>query len=190
MSYHQQRLVMFPPQGGKRAKRPWAKGNHLFPILPQVLKQCPRPPDLPDAEGKLLPPSRNQQLADEAVLNDARKETDVCCKPLRAFGLQSTKAQVRADKLRADALQRQCFAVARTRLRWPSEMPSPRSSSKVASQRRRLALILGPNAERFEVLGVRILWPQHRFGAFPFKAKQVGYSKQTSHAHTHTHTSI
>ncbi|CAJ1425163.1 unnamed protein product [Effrenium voratum] len=42
--------------------------------LPLVLKQCPRPPDLPDAEGKLLPPSRNQQLADEAVLNDARKD--------------------------------------------------------------------------------------------------------------------
>ena len=39
----------------------------------QVLKQCPRPPDLPDAEGKLLPPSRQQQLADEAVLADAKK---------------------------------------------------------------------------------------------------------------------
>jgi len=38
-----------------------------------VLKQCPRPPDLPDAEGKLIPPSRQQQLADEAVLADAKK---------------------------------------------------------------------------------------------------------------------
>lgn len=46
----------------------------LSNALPVALKQCPRPPDLPDAEGKLLPPSRQQQLADEAVLADARKD--------------------------------------------------------------------------------------------------------------------
>ena len=43
-------------------------------MLFEVLKQCPRPPNLPDAEGKLLPPSRQQQLADEAVLADAKKD--------------------------------------------------------------------------------------------------------------------
>eukprot|EP00434_Breviolum_minutum_P011740 symbB.v1.2.010359.t1/scaffold677.1/size173266/7 len=46
----------------------------LSNALPVVLKQCPRPPDLPDAEGKLLPPSRQQQLADEAVLADFRRD--------------------------------------------------------------------------------------------------------------------
>lgn len=48
--------------------------EELSNALPVVLKQCPRPPDLPDAEGKLLPPSRQQQLADEAVLADAKKD--------------------------------------------------------------------------------------------------------------------
>lgn len=50
------------------------KWEQISNALPVVLKQCPRPPDLPDAEGKLLPPSRQQQLADEAVLKDARRD--------------------------------------------------------------------------------------------------------------------
>ncbi|OLP75958.1 hypothetical protein AK812_SmicGene44174, partial [Symbiodinium microadriaticum] len=33
------------------------KWEQISNALPVVLKQCPRPPDLPDAEGKLLPPS-------------------------------------------------------------------------------------------------------------------------------------
>eukprot|EP00435_Cladocopium_sp_Y103_P048681 s733_g14.t1 len=54
--------------------------EELSNALPVVLKQCPRPPDLPDAEGKLLPPSRQQQLADEKVLADAKKDKNQLAK--------------------------------------------------------------------------------------------------------------
>ena len=51
-----------------------------------MLKQCPRPPDLPDADGKLLPPSRQQQLADEAVLADAKKAVYATGEALETMG--------------------------------------------------------------------------------------------------------